>query len=319
MRIKKYLIGLSLLMLMSCSTVFTGSVDLLANEILTNKDTVYMNTRSSKEQALIKEIGYRLEVNFIENKKDEKKIKYYKYYRKESKNLLLYVHGGAFMNTKLYTSHLRLLESIMEKSNNSYETIMLDYKGRKYPEQNIELNLLLENCFKKYDKIILMGDSSGGNIILSTMLKRRDLNKKLVDGLVLLSPWTDISNRVKSRITKFNDDVLMGKTTYNTYLLYNPYVKNANTRHAYVSPVYGRFYNFPRTLIQYGGIEILSDDSVIVYKKMKKDGVDAKIEKYDGMIHVFQFLEFLNETQKATDSISKFIGEIFNDKRVKNK
>lgn len=50
-------------------------------------------------------------------------------------------------------------------------------KGTKYPEQQDEVNVVLDYILPRYSKVIIMGDSAGGNIVLSALLKRRDEKK----------------------------------------------------------------------------------------------------------------------------------------------
>ena len=92
----------------------------------------------------------------------------------------------------------------------------------------------------------------------------------------------------------------------------NPYIEDVKDKaNPYISPVYGDYHNFPKTLIQCGSTELLLDDSRIVYENMKKNKVDAKLEIYDNMVHVFQLFGIFDRTDEALKNVSKFLGGIY--------
>lgn len=303
-RIKMLLV---LLLLSSCTSLTIKSLDILSNDIVQDKDQFLKNILYSYNliETIDKKYGYTL----VPYK--YKDTLFFNYKKKDSKNVLVYVHGGAFYIRTVNSFYYTMNEKILENCPKDYEIILLDYKGLKYPEQNKELENVLDYVQKRYDRIVLMGDSSGGNLILSQVLKRRDEHKKLPDGLVLLSPWTDLTNTVKSRKDNFTKDVLFGKT-YPKLLLNNPYIEDVKDKaNPYISPVYGDYHNFPKTLIQCGSTELLLDDSRIVYENMKGNKVDAKLEIYDNMVHVFQLFGIFDRTDEALKNVSKFLGGIY--------
>lgn len=246
---------------------------------------------------------------------------FYKYKQKEkqNKNVLIMTHGGAFIVDTIFGIYFKLAEDLMLNSSKDFDVILIDIKGEKYPEQNKELNDVIEFAKSRYDKIALIGDSSGGNITLSTILKRRDENKSLVDAIILMSPWLDLSNMVKSRIDRRDKDIALAGSELPKLMVDNPYIKGQDIMHPYISPIYGEYKNFPKILIQVGENEILYDDSYIVYQKMKDVGVDVIFEEYEGMYHVFQLFTIFSKTNEAKENMVKFLDGVFYDKRVENK
>lgn len=301
--------------LLSCSIL--KITDILINNVITNKEKV-IDIYDTVDK-LINTVDYK--PGYSINAYKFRNTVFYRYRKKDSKNALVYVHGGAFRVEYIKSAYFKFNERILENTKNSnYEILLVDYKGKKYPSQSIEVNNVIDYALNHYDKVVIMGDSSGGNLILSTLLKRRDENKPLVDGIVLLSPFTDLSNKVKSRVNKFDDDILFGVSWHPRYLNNNPYVSEVkDLTNPYVSPVYGDYYNFPKTLIHYGANEMLSDDSILVYNNMIKNKVDARIKGYKNMQHTFQLFNIFKETNDSINKISRFLEEIYNDKRVGDK
>ena len=241
---------------------------------------------------------------------------FYKYKKSGSnnKNVLVFAHGGAFIVTSIFNQYFYLTEYLIDNTESGFDVLIIDLKGTKYPEQNKEVNDVVEYALSKYEKVILMGDSSGGNLILSNTIKRIDENKKQVNALVALSPWSDLTNTVNSRFSRRAKDIFLSGEELPELMVNNPYTKGENTSNPYISPK-----NFPKTLIQVGENEVLYDDSYMVYKKMLKSNVDVRFEEYEGMYHVFQLLSIFNKTKEARNNICLFLDEVYNDKRTENK
>ncbi|WP_068268983.1 alpha/beta hydrolase fold domain-containing protein [Caviibacter abscessus] len=307
---KKILITLFVVILSSCSItdVTINATYVMADNGIISKDSI-LNIAAGISK-IQKKRSTNKDLTLTE--KEYKGSKYYEYKKENSDNVVILVHGGAF-KLPLHQLYVKVMESVYNNSNKKYEMLLLDYKTEvKYPSQSLELEKILEYAYSKYKKVILMGDSSGGNVILSAIQKQRDENKKLPDGLILLSPWADPSNRVESRVTNFFKDVLFGNEDYPKELLRNKYLSEVkNLDNPYVSPVFGVYNNFPKTLIQVGENEVLFDDSKIIYEKMKKVNVDVKFTVYKKMFHVFQLLQFLPETKQANMEMGQFIDSIF--------
>ena len=61
-------------------------------------------------------------------------------------------------------------------------------------------------------------------------------------------------------------------------------------------------------MIQVGSEEVLLDDSVQLAERVKAAGVDATLEVYERMIHVWHwFLPMLDEAQIAVEAIGRFV------------
>ena len=306
---KKILI--MLIFLVSCSTtdLTLAGLGTVSNNGVFTKNKMRVINKYYQKYFDTKFVGKE---NYIFNKRKLDGVTYYEYYNRKTNNILLMVHVGAF-ESPLSQSYITMMDNIFANSKGNFVSYIMDYTvDNKYPEQNIEVEKLVDDIMEKYDRVVIIGDSSGGNLVLTTMLKRRDEKKKMPDGLILLSPWTDLTNRVESRITRYYDDIVIGQNDYPDALLHNYYIKNEkDITKPYISPVYGVYNDFPRTLIQVGDHEVLLDDSKIIYEKMKKAGVDVRIDVYDRMFHVFQILPFLEESKQSYKIIGAFLDETF--------
>ena len=225
------------------------------------------------------------------------------------KYIILYCHGGGYSTgSSLYA---RTLTGKLAAST-SMDVLSFDYRlapEHPYPaatEDAMQVwNYLMLLGYGARD-IILAGDSAGGNLALSLTLKLKEEGRLLPRGLVLMSPWTDLTSSGKSYISKAEiDPVLNG-----AYLeMIRNYAEGQELTNPLISPLFGDYVGFPPTYIQVGNNEILLDDSVMLYKKLLKANVSVKLEMFKGMWHVFQMSPF-KTAYEAMDKNAEFIYDI---------
>ena len=156
-------------------------------------------------------------------------------------------------------------------------------------------------------EVIVAGDSAGGNLALSLVLKLKEQGRLLPKGLVLLSPWTDLTRSGKSYQTKGEVDPILTEDYLNTSI--NAYALGKELEDPMISPVFGDFEGFPPTYIQVGSNELLLSDSLKLKKNMEKHRVSVRFDEYEGMWHVFQMSPF-KTAYDAMDQIAEFIFSI---------
>ena len=86
------------------------------------------------------------------------------------------------------------------------------------------------------------------------------------------------------------------------------YLGREDPRNPLASPLYADLHGLPPLLIQVGTSEILLDGSVRLADRLKRAGVDVKLDIWKDMIHVFPALgPSVPESRQAIDQIGKFI------------
>lgn len=155
--------------------------------------------------------------------------------------------------------------------------------------------------------IIVAGDSAGGNLALALTLKLKEQERLLPRGLVLMSPWTDLTSSGKSHITKADVDPVLNKEYIDRMV--EAYAEGQDLKNPMISPLFGDFHEFPPTYIQVGRNEILYNDSTRLYDAMIAANVSVKIDKFTGMWHVFQMSPF-KTAYEAMDKNAEFIYDI---------
>ncbi|HSB66796.1 MAG TPA: alpha/beta hydrolase [Anaerolineales bacterium] len=222
---------------------------------------------------------------------------------------LLYIHGGAWMMGSANT-HRALVSRIAYAS--GIRTLLINY--RLAPEHPFPAGL--EDCIEAYEwlvqngfeanKIILAGDSAGGNLTLALLVALRDADKPLPAGAITLSPATDLAFTGNSLQTRLHLDPIFsggGPTT-----IVQDYITHHDPYEPLISPLYADLQGLPPLLIHVGDYEILLDDAVRFGNKAVAAGVDVKTVVWPEMFHVFQiWAPLLPEANRAIQQIANFI------------
>ena len=224
--------------------------------------------------------------------------------------VILYCHGGGFATGS--TKYARTVTSKLALAT-SMEVLVFDY--RLAPEHPYPA--ALEDAMKAWnylmllgygaDDVIVAGDSAGGNMALSLVLKLKEEKRRLPKGLVLFSPWTDLTcsgDSVRERVAC--DPVL---TPDYLERIREDYARGEDYESPYLSPLFGEFKGFVPTYIQVGENEILYSDSERLYQKLRDANVVTRIDRYDKMWHVFQ-MSPIKTAQDAIGKCAEFIFEL---------
>ena len=155
--------------------------------------------------------------------------------------------------------------------------------------------------------VILAGDSAGGNLALALVHRLKAEGRILPRGLVLMSPWTDLTSSGKSHETRKDVAPVLHKE-YLEQMIHN-YAEGQELDNPLVSPLFGDFTDFPSTYIQVGDNEVLLNDSTMLHKKMVKANVPVQMDVFKGVWHVFQMSPF-KTAYEAMEKNAEFIYDI---------
>lgn len=228
------------------------------------------------------------------------------------KYVLLYCHGGGYSTGScLYGRTL----TAKLAATTSMDVLSFDY--RLAPEHPYPA--ALEDAMKVWNylmllgygarDIILVGDSAGGNLALALTLKLRDEKRLLPRGLVLMSPWTDLTSSGETHRTNAQVDPVLDKEYIDRMIEAYTAGNEEELQNPYISPLFGKFEGFPPTYIQVGENEILLSDSIELHRKMVEANVSVRLDHFEGMWHVFQMSPF-KTAYEAMDKNAEFIYDI---------
>lgn len=222
---------------------------------------------------------------------------------------VLYFHGGGFvMGSAL--SHRNIVSGFAKRLN--VQALTFDYRlAPEHPapaaaEDGATMyRYLLKNGFQP-EQIAFAGDSAGGGVALSTLLKLKDEGVPLPAACALFSPCTDMTLSGASHKTRIESDPCTPRGSSETFLAY--YVGQGDARHPYASPLFGELGGLPPTIIQVGDFETLLDDSVRLAERLKEAGVETHIRVWDGLFHCFPLLApAFPEATEALEEVCAFL------------
>jgi monoterpene epsilon-lactone hydrolase len=220
--------------------------------------------------------------------------------------VLLYLHGGGFV-FGLTPPHLQMGAYLARKM--GMRILMVDYRlAPDYP-----FPAALDDCVTAYRwllkqgiparNIVVAGDSAGGNLTITMLMKLRDSGSSLPAGAACLSPVTDLTS--KERLHKGFKDPLLPSKSVKFYT--RSYVGHSDAHDPLISPVFGNLRGLPPLLVYAGEDEILRDDAVRFASLAKSVGVDVRLEIYPRMWHVWQLYLSLPQAVQSLDDIAQFL------------
>jgi monoterpene epsilon-lactone hydrolase len=228
---------------------------------------------------------------------------------------LMYIHGGAWFMGSTKT-HRGFVSKLAYAS--GIRALSINY--RLAPENSFPAGL--NDCVTAYEwllqygippkKIVIAGDSAGGNLTLALLIALRDAGKPLPAGAIAISPATDLAATGESYKTRIHLDPFF--SNMGAFSILDDYIKNHDPRHPLLSPLYADLSGLPPLLIHVGDHEILLDDAVRFGDKAVAAGVEAQTVVWPEMFHVFQmFAPFLPEARRANTEIAAFIKSRISD------
>ena len=220
--------------------------------------------------------------------------------------VLLYLHGGGFVYGQT-SPHLEMDAYLAHKI--GARVLMVDYRlapAHPFPAA-------LDDCVTAYrwlhkqatpaPRIAIAGDSAGGNLAITTMMKLRDSGEQLPVAGALLSPVADLSLE-DNTADPYNDPLLPAKAMK---MYKRSYVAEHDPRDPLISPVFGDWHGLPPLLIHAGEDEILRSDAEQVENLARAAGVDVRLEVYPRMWHVWQIMMAMPQSIQSLDDIAGFL------------
>ncbi|KAJ2081312.1 hypothetical protein H4R24_002431 [Coemansia sp. RSA 988] len=237
--------------------------------------------------------------------------------------IILYLHGGAYKLGSA-ASHRGLTGRIANHA--TLRCLTINYRLaplHPFPAQlhdaYIAFMYLVSHGFAPKD-IVIAGDSAGGNLSLALVVLLRKACIS-VRGLLLLSPWSDLTTERPSLQRNAKFDFLcappLASPLNPARTFYAPGRKLSvemldEMAYPLVSPVYADFVDFPPTLVQAGEKEIIVDEISQLFENIAAANPHASqgryvYECYADMIHVFQQFLNLPDAQQAIARAGAFI------------
>ncbi len=224
---------------------------------------------------------------------------------------LLYIHGGGFIGGSPAT-HRPISAGFASRG---FRVFAVDY--RLAPEHPFPAPLddvvtawralrLLHDQQSPGQRIVVAGDSAGGNLALALMLALKAAGERLPDVATLFSPSTDVVGESESMEANSHRDAMFHGPSLEH--LGRAYIgPDGDATNPLVSPVRGDFVGFPPLLIHVGADEVLRDDGLRVAVKARAAGVHVESVVWPVVTHAWQLIPKLPEARRSMDRAAEFM------------
>lgn len=222
--------------------------------------------------------------------------------------VILYFHGGGFC-LGIYKPNLEFVSRIAKDC--GMVVYMPDYRlAPEYP-----FPAALEDamaCYKelilqgyKSEDIIVMGDSSGCGLALSALLLLRKRTIPMPRKLVLLTPVLDFAGTGKTFRTRAKKDPFRIDDPLGIAKIY---VGDNNPTSSTISPIYGELEGLPPMLVHGADYDVFLSDSIRLYEKANKSGVEVELKVWEKMWHIFHMqANLVPESQRAMNELYDYV------------
>ncbi|KAM0755157.1 alpha/beta-hydrolase [Meredithblackwellia eburnea MCA 4105] len=233
----------------------------------------------------------------------------------EGEKVVLFFHGGGLASGSAHESDdTAVIPRNLLKMTSVQHVLSVDYRKVQvspFPAQILDCisawAYLVTAAKVPPSSILLAGDSAGGHLALAVTRYLRDGGFGLPGGLLMFSPWTDMSGDLPPKLLRYvhlNTGVdflnfralqpyiahrLLGTSPVS--LLDNPILSSCATT---VSATRELFENFPPCFVTAGGKEILLEQIRELDKRLKLSGVDVEYHEQPDAMHDFELFDWFN-------------------------
>jgi len=227
--------------------------------------------------------------------------------RCEQTRVLLCAHGGGYVVCSMYT-HRKMYAHVAKAI--GCRALIVDY--RRAPE-NIHpgpvddmvtsYRWLLDQRVEPRH-VALIGDSAGGGLAVTTILRAREKGLPLPAATMPLSPWLDMDAKGETFETNKERDLLVSREVI--AVMSSLFLgEGGNRDDPLVNPLHGNLRGFPPIYIQVGADETLLADSRSLAELARRSDVDVTLEIVPEMQHIFQVLA--GAAPEADAAITKLV------------
>lgn len=216
---------------------------------------------------------------------------------------ILYLHGGGYTigSARSHASLAAQLGAATEA-----QAFVLDY--RRAPEHPFPA--AVEDAREAWRALlalgfsaahcVIMGDSAGGGLAVACAVAAREAGLPQPAALVLLSPWANLAQEGFSYEECAAKDRIVTKDGLDSNA--RAYLAGNDAKTPLASPIYADLSGLAPILIHVGAEEVLLADAEALKIAARKAGVDATLEVWSGVVHVWHFFHpILDEAREAIE------------------
>ena len=205
--------------------------------------------------------------------------------------VIVYFHGGGFVTGSM-DSHRKLAGHLAKAT--GCRALVPHFRlapENPFPaqlEDAVAVYRWLLDADIKPGHIATAGDSAGGNLATSVVLKLRQDGVALPAAIVAFSPWYDMESSGKSMDTNAATDAFVSRAVSQNMAAM--FLGGHSAKDPLANPLYADPTGLPPMYVTFGTHETLQDCAERFAATAKKAGVDITVEHSEGMQHVYPFM-----------------------------
>lgn len=215
--------------------------------------------------------------------------------------IILYLHGGGFVvgsvkTRRMFTGYLA--------AKLGFNVAAPEY--RLAPEHPFPA--APRDCFAAYralleeyapERIVLLGESAGGNLVLSILLQIRQAGLPMPAAALCFSPCVQFDKTLPSYVQNRDTEAMVDDLWTEVRDVYLGGKDSAAVRDPLAAPYYGSFADCPPICLWASESEVLRDDSLLLFEKLKAEGHPCRLYLRKGMIHTWLIIPTIPEAKKT--------------------
>ena len=231
---------------------------------------------------------------------------------------IVFYHGGGFL-LKASRAHYQIAKRYAEMA--KCKVVFTDYRllpKNKFP-------VAVEDCCCTYrwvldradmlgtnkDKIIVAGDSAGGNLAAAVTLMLWDRMQISPLGAMMIYPVTD-RRMITESMKKFTDTPVWNSKL--TKMFWKAYLGNQeHNQIQYASPIEaGSLEHFPNVYMEVAEFDCLRDEGIAFAERLRSEGVITELHEVKGACHGFETALESRILEKSMQRRIHWIQSVFN-------
>ena len=227
--------------------------------------------------------------------------------------IVLYFHGGGFVVGSVRT---RRAFTGYVAGKLGFNVAAVEY--RLAPEHPFPA--APEDCFAAYREllheyrpgnIVLLGESAGGNLVLSVLLQIKAAGLPMPAAAFCFSPCVQFDRVLKSYVENAKTEAMVSDLSEEVFDAYLRSHDVEKAREPIFAPYYGDFSGCPPVYLWASESEALRDDSVILYEKLQAAGQGCNLYLRKNMLHTWLIIPYIPEARADLKLVKKCMESAF--------
>lgn len=228
-------------------------------------------------------------------------------WKEHRQGTVVWVHGGAFAfgSPRVYRA-----AAVHLAKHTKCRVLMPAYRlapEHTYPAAHDDVCRALEAIGAEFGDVVVVGDSAGGNLVVSAMARLEESDScETVRGVALLSPWCDL--RPTARSIAQNAVAHSPFDSEDSMEYSQSYLGGHSPEDPRVSPILNRDYRrLPPVYLEWAEDEFLAPDIVVLRDELERSGVDLTVRTELEAVHGWQTMpDLLPEAKRSSVALGEW-------------